>query len=264
MALINDIYIHVTDESLSEDVEASSHPVESGINITDTIKVGAATLSISGMIVEYPTGRMVRDSTKWSWDNEATLIPEIISASTVISKLNKLKKTGGMIRYIGRNWLDKMQITSFETSHPNTVWGGCEFSMTLKECRIAHNAYVAPKVVESTGTSSVKNGGEQKVKEESENIRVEHITKKGDTVWELVVEHKLAGKMVDGPYKKYDRPGAKAGPQGACDWVMEHNKTAFSRYGDFTTLQIGKRLLVGYKKGKKTTPTGLKSLKKRG
>lgn len=234
MALINDIYIHVTDESLSEDVETSSHPVESGIEITDTVKRGASQLSLTGKIVEYPTGRMVNpDPTTWSWDRE--LVPEIISANTVISRLKKLKNTGGLVRYIGRNWCDKMQIASFETSHPNTVWGGCEFSMTLKECRIAKNAYVAPKINES----SVKDGGQQQV-EKGESKEVWYTVKSGDCVAALVAEK-------DAPYKNLKREGAKSGYWGACNWVMDKNPTAFSRKGDFRTLKDGAKILLGVK-----------------
>ena len=38
MALINGLYIHVTDEKINKDTDVSSHSVESGINVTDTVK----------------------------------------------------------------------------------------------------------------------------------------------------------------------------------------------------------------------------------
>lgn len=240
MALINDIYVHVSDEDISRDVDVSTHPVESGIEITDTVKRKAKVLSISGLIVSYPTGRKLvkhisKDSGTGLEGAVMTNEDEYISPETVISRLENLKNTGGLVRYIGRNWCDKMQITSFETSHPNTVWGGAEFTMTLQECRIAVNAYVAPKVDES----SVKNGGQQQV-EKGDGKEVWYTVKKGDCVAALVAEPKA-------PYKNLKREGAKSGYWGACNWVMDKNPKAFSRKGDFRTLQIGKKILLGVK-----------------
>lgn len=253
MALINDIYVLVTDESLNRDVETSSHPVESGIDITDTVKRKAMTLSISGLIADYPTGRKVikivpTDSGEILTGAIETAEDEYISASTVISRLENLKNTGGLVKYIGRNLCDKMQITSFETSHPNTVWGGAEFSMTLQECRIVKNAYVAPKINES----SVKNGGEKQV-EKGESNEVWYTVKAGDTIWELVVEKKVNGKWVAADYKNLRRDGAVSGGMGACNWVMEKNPNAFSKKGDFGTLKIGAKILLGYKRETGTT-----------
>ena len=36
MALINGLYVHVTDEKITNDTDVSSHSVESGIDVTDT------------------------------------------------------------------------------------------------------------------------------------------------------------------------------------------------------------------------------------
>ena len=39
MALINGIYIHVTNESINTEAEASEHSIENGSDITDHIKL---------------------------------------------------------------------------------------------------------------------------------------------------------------------------------------------------------------------------------
>ena len=46
-------YIHVVDESTARDVDVSSHSVENGIDISDTVKRKAATLSLSGSFFYY-------------------------------------------------------------------------------------------------------------------------------------------------------------------------------------------------------------------
>lgn len=123
MALINGVYVHVTDESVTRDVEATTHPVEDGIPLTDTVRPSALSISLSGKIVAY--GNM--------------------TASEVIVQLKKWQNSGSLIDYRGRNVASSMQIRSFETSHPNTNSGGADFSMELVQVRIAKSAYTPQK-----------------------------------------------------------------------------------------------------------------------
>lgn len=132
MALLNGIYIHVTDEQISSDIELTSHPVEQGADITDHVNIRGYTLSLSGKIVEA---------------NE-------MSGANILGKIHAWKNSKTLLRYDGRNICNNLIITKFTTAHPNTVWGGCEFDMELKELRIAKNSYVAS---EQTQSSAVTN-----------------------------------------------------------------------------------------------------------
>lgn len=287
MAIINGMYIHVTDEDMTREVETTSHPVEEGIPTTDTVRPKALSISLSGKIVDYGS----------------------VKADEVIAKLKSLQSAGSLIEYRGRNVATSMQIRSFDTSHPNTNSGGADFSMELVEVRIAKSSYVPKKAsttaqetaakksptikvgdkvifkggpvyvasdakkaaatrgrstckvtkistqawsvhqyhlistdggkvygwvdkaniegVAATGTSGKTNAGTQQVKSGSKKA-VYHTTKKGDTVWALV-------------NKKYKHLGKSE------SWVISNNSHAFSRKGDARTLQIGKKLLMGYK-----------------
>lgn len=147
-------------------------------------------------------------------------------ASDILNKIKQLQLSGSLIYYLGRNSANNMQIQSFSTSHPYTNWGGCDFDMTLKEVRIAKPAYDASKS---------NNGGTQQI-DKGENKEVYHIVKKGDCIWNLVT----------GPYKTLDPKYSKI--MDKCNWVMSKNQSAFSRKGDFRTLQIGKKILIGYRK----------------
>lgn len=208
MALINNNYVFVADEQLMRDVESTSHPVEKGIDTTDHARRMPYELSISGKIVNH-NGK---------------------KANEIVAALTTLQKNGSLITYVGRNAMSNMQIQSFETSHPNTVWGGCEFTMSLKEVRIAKPAYTAP-----AKSNKKKNSGTQQVKKSS-NTKIYHKVKKGDTVWNLVTK---TYKSLEPKYSK---------PMDKCKWVMSQNPKAFSRKGDFGTLQIGKKLYIGYRK----------------
>lgn len=147
-------------------------------------------------------------------------------ASDILAKLKSLQKSGSLITYVGRNALGNMQIQSFSTSHPYTNWGGCDFDMTLKEVRIAKPAYTATK----------KNSGGTQQVDKGENKNVYHIVKKGDCIWNLVTKQY---KTLEPKYSKI---------MDKCNWVMSKNPNAFSRKGDFRTLQIGKKILIGYRK----------------
>ena len=191
---------------MKHDVEVTSHPVEKGIPLTDHVRKTPSELSIRGKIINH----------------------ENVKASDVLSKIKELQKSGSLITYSGRNTLSNMQITSFSTQHPYNNWGGCDFSMTLKEVRIATTAYRA-------NSKNSKNGGTQQVSK-GENKHIYHTVKKGDTVWSLVT------KQYKSLEPKYSKPADK------CNWVMEQNQNAFSRKGDFGTLQVGKKILIGYRK----------------
>lgn len=287
MAILNGMYLHVTDESFSREVDATSHPVESGIPITDTVKPKAISISISGKIVDY----------------------DGMKASQVISKIKALMDAGSLVQYSGRNVASNMQVRSFETDHPNTNNGGADFSMQLEQVRIAKSAYTPQKSsttsqqtaakknpqisvgsivifkggsvyvasdstkaaatrsrstckvtkistasysvhryhlistdgknvygwvdlaniegTAATGTSGTTNAGTQQVSSGS-GTAVYHTVKKGDTVYTLATKtYKSLGKSVQ--------------------WVIDNNPSAFSRKGDARTLQIGAKLMMGYK-----------------
>lgn len=82
--------------------------------------------------------------------------------------------------------------------------------------------------VSSSSTASKENGGTKQVSK-GKKTAVYHTVKKGNTVWALVNKnYKSLGKT--------------------CQWVIDNNPKAFSRKGDPTTLKIGAKLLMGYKK----------------
>lgn len=213
MALINNNLVFVEDENVTRETESSSHPVEKGVPLTDHVKRKPVEISIKGKI-----GNTTGHNGK--------------KASDIINNIINLQNSGSLIKYVGRNAAGNMQIQSFNTSHPNTVWGGCEFDMVLKEVRIAQPAYKPPAVKKtaekkSAGTQQVSNG-------DSKNVY--HTVKKGDTIWKLVTK----------TYKSLDPKYSKT--MDKCNWVMSKNPSAFSRKGDFGTLKVGAKILIGVKK----------------
>lgn len=158
MAYINNFHIFVENEDVKRGVEASTHPVENGLDITDNIKRSPVVLSLSGEIVG---------------DN----------AASILSNITALHQKGKLVKYSGRNVLSNALITSFDTGHPNTIYGGCSFSMEITEVRIAKNAYVVPAASTSASMKKTTKGGTQQV--QSNTSVKKHTVKKGDTLWAI-------------------------------------------------------------------------------
>lgn len=205
MAYINHVHVFVLDETVNRSVESVSHPVETGVKLSDHILPQPVTVQIKGQIVGA-------------------------DAQEKLNQILTMMNTGALMKYIGRTILENAQIISFRTSHPNTIWGGMSFDAEIKEVRIAKSSYNPDTDISLKPTS---NAGTQQKEQKSTDSKVYHTVKKGDTVWDLVAKK-------NAPYKQYGF---------SCQEVMNKNPHAFSRKGDFRTLQIGKKLWVGNRKG---------------
>ena len=164
MGLINKLYVFVQDEDVQRGVEVSQHPVEKGLDITDNVKRSPVVIKIKGEIV----GKKAKDTLK---------------------KITKLHQKGSYVKYTGKNVLKKAIITSFNTSHPNTIWGGCSFDMEITEIRIAKSPVKTTKKGKKTkgGTKQVKKKSKKKTKNRMYKV------KKGDTLWSIAKSYYGSG-----------------------------------------------------------------------
>lgn len=161
MALLNNMYIFVESEDVTRGLEVSSHAVESGIDITDNVKRKPIVISLSGEIVGA-------------------------DASATLNSIAQLHQGGKYVSYSGRNVITNAMITKFDTGHPNTIYGGCSFSMEITEVRIAQSAYVKPvtnNTVSTVAMAMVKSGTQQITKNSTEAKY--HTVKSGDSLWAI-------------------------------------------------------------------------------
>lgn len=208
MAVINGLYIHCTSEDVNRDVEVLEHAVEEGFPISDHVKNGPISISLSGKIV-----------------NANNML-----ASDILSRISSWQRSGTIVNFSGRNVLNNAIITSFSTSHPNDTSGGCDFSLEIKQVRVAKS----PFVVTTNKNLNIKVGTLQQVSKYSKAENIYHTVKKGDTIHSLV----------NNKYRGYGF---------SVDWIIKNNPSAFSRklangQGDPRTLQIGKRLNMGVRR----------------
>lgn len=208
MATLNGLYIFVEDESLNRDVEITSHSVERGLDITDSVRRNPYTISISGKIVGE-------------------------DSAIIQSKIAGFMSSSTLVNYSGRNYMYDALITKFETSHPNTVYGGCDFSMEIKQVRFAKSSYVKNFKITPTEvkTKTIDNGGTQQVQNNNTSTYVTHTVKNGDTV------NTLCGPKQT-PYRS----------QTTFQKVVENNPGAFSTKSDNKTLQLGAKLNIALRK----------------
>lgn len=270
---------------MEREVDATSHPVEEGIPTTDMVKLKALSISLSGKIVDYDgmKASQVMEKIK-AWQAAGTLIlykgrnvassmqirsfqtdhpntnhggadfsmelvqvriaksayvPKKTSAQDSQSKKNVSIKVGSKVIFKGG---------SVYVSSDAKKAAATRGRSTCKVTKISTHAYSIHTIhlistdggkvygwvdkaniegVQSTSTSGKTNAGMQQITNGT-GAAVYHVVKRGDNVWTLVnTKYKYLGKSVS--------------------WVINNNPKAFSRKGDATTLQIGARLLMGYK-----------------
>lgn len=169
MGLINDYYVFIEEEDVKRGVSVSSHPVENGLDLTDNVKREPITISIKGEIV----GK---------------------DAKKTLEKITALHHGGKYVKYVGQNILSKAIITSFDTSHPNTIYGGCAFTMDIKEIRVAKSPLVTKKKSNQKTNQKTKSGKKQTTKKSTKNTKTKTYTvKRGDTLWAIAKKYYGSG-----------------------------------------------------------------------
>ncbi len=286
MALINNIYVLADTEEPEYEVQTATHPTESGVPNTDTIRRKPTAIRLSGVIADT----------------------EKLKAEDAIAKLKALQKEGSRIKFIGAcGTHSNMQIQSFAPSYTNKVNGGAKFDMTLQEFRTAKTSYVKQT---TTVTSTKKNASEgDTVTFKGGYVYVasdakKPASKRGQSTCKLTKISTLAGathiyhlistdgkgvygwvdaanvsgvstkvsssssagtqqvqiswtkKSVWHTVKKGDTVYKLARTYNDLDtsisWIVKNNPNAFSEPGDVRTLKIGAKVLVGYRKTKTT------------
>lgn len=135
MATINGLAIFVERESVNSSIESTDHPTEQGLPLTSGIQEKPTTVSLTGIIA---------DNGKYT-------------AKQIQSNIKKLKKSGSLVTYKGRNTLSNLQIQSFDGEWTNANWGGFAYTMELKEVRIAKPSYVKKTNTNKAQSTTKKN-----------------------------------------------------------------------------------------------------------
>jgi len=162
MAKINGIKIDVFKESLQNDVELPSHPVEKGINFTDHVERKPVVLSISGKLIR----------------------PDNTSLETLLGRLSTIETKGTLVVYEGRRIYHNLMIAAFSYDADSKIMNGFNFSMTLKEVRFAQPSYVSLPAKTKTAVAGISSVGRKQTANKKQSP-IYHVAKKGDSYYEL-------------------------------------------------------------------------------
>lgn len=151
MARLGNINLLIETESDSSSVDATTYPVERSESYTDHITTKPDDFSLSGSI----TGpNYMRDK---------------------LYLKNEMKK-GTVFTYVGRNIAKQVIILSVDGNMHVGIMNGSEINIKLQSVRFASSPW-----------KKINNTGEKKpvVKTTQPTTEVYHVSKKGDTYWDL-------------------------------------------------------------------------------
>lgn len=159
MALINDIYVFVKNETLTRETDAASHTLPIG-SISDNMRAKNPKLELTGSIVDVGTTK----------------------ADNILSALETLYKKFSSVTYRGRHVFYSATIKSLETKADSENAGGYTFSMELEQIRTVAMPYEKAKAstgIAATGISQIASTGAAQY----------HVVKSGDTLYTIAQQY---------------------------------------------------------------------------
>lgn len=159
----------VLSESHSADADATDHPVEQGVNITDHVRVKPETLTIEGLISNTPIPTAARAEKEQIWGDPGP-------AETARDTLTRLKNNGDLLTVITKlRTYTNMVITSLSFPRDSKTGNALKFSVTLKNVVVVRSETV--KV--NTTYKKKKDLGNQQPKKADEKTRGKSLLKSG-------------------------------------------------------------------------------------
>lgn len=279
------MYVFVEKESLSRAIESATHPTETGLPVTSTTRKQPIEIGLEGRIVDndksdaattnaklielLETGSLITyegrntaknmqiqsyhsdyDNKTWGGFTFSMSLKQVRIAKSSYTpkkpssdaqkdekKNSPELKVGAIVVFTGgsvyvssdakKAAANRGRSTCKITKISTASWSIHDYHLISTDGGKVYGWVDVGKIegVPSTSTDNKTNGGTQKVSE-GKGSAVYHTVKKGDTVYALVNKYKTGE---------------------SCQWVIDKNPSAFSRKGDPKTLQIGARLILGYK-----------------
>lgn len=160
MAKLGSINLFVEDESYSESVTATAYPVEKGVAFTDHVERNPKSISLKVFL----SGSQANDT---------------------LAKLRTQMQKGTIVKYVGRATASNVIILTLDHTR-NAIKNGFELSITLREVRIAKSPWVKAKKKQKPNRKPTDNTGKKKpTTKKSRGTARYHLTRSGDTYWDL-------------------------------------------------------------------------------
>lgn len=162
MAKLGDVRIHVEVENYLERVDATGYAVEKGEPFTDHVEAKP---------------------------DELTLTAHFLGSnhSANVSKIREYQRTGKLLRYVGRATASDVIILTVGRDYKSDVGNGVAVSISLMKVRVAKSPWLKVPPKQKPIQKPPTNGGTKKpvaTKPRPTTARY-HLTRKGDTYWDL-------------------------------------------------------------------------------
>lgn len=148
------IHLFIKTETFVNDADIPSYAVETGIDISDHVKDKANVITLKGTLFS---------------DRKLTYAEKIV-------RLRRYKNQGRLLTYTGKRTGTNLMITNFTYDSDASVRNGHDFTLVLKEVRIAKKAVKTKK----KSAKSKTNSGNQQTQGKKSTVKY-HIIKRGDT-----------------------------------------------------------------------------------
>ncbi|WP_214810929.1 LysM domain-containing protein [Exiguobacterium sp. s127] len=157
MAKLGSVKIHVDNENVGEGVRVTEYPVEKGEPFSDHVERTTPKLRFSAHLLgsDY---------------------------STRLNTLRNYMNKGTVVKYVGRTAASAVVITNIDRDYNAQIRNGIALTIDVQKIRITKSPWVKKK-----GQKPVSRGGKKKPtsKKPRPSPKVYHLTKKGDTYWDL-------------------------------------------------------------------------------
>ena len=142
----------IESENPKDSVTVTDKPVESGQDVSDHVKQNSSIINIRGQMTE--------------------------DAADKLQILKRYQKDGELLKYVGRNIYSNMVIEELDREHGVTNRNGFQFSIKLKQVRIATAKEIEIKMANPKAATKVKpvtnKGKQQPKKKYVSDARVVH------------------------------------------------------------------------------------------
>lgn len=151
---------YVFDAAISQDAtldsEATSNPVEEGIDATDNVRLLPDVLNVEVVVSNTPTTAVQTARSAFSLTGETTALPSEEARAKLVA-IRKAKQRVVIVDAEGRRW-EEMQLTKLGLPRTSREFGGMRFRASFQQIEIIKNERSTVKTAVPRGQKKKRRG----------------------------------------------------------------------------------------------------------